>query len=75
MDLERPARENRRLVLNAQKLDYGDAEGVRLLLTVADVTEARAAETLKTNLPREKEVPGHCLNVTGRLTPSSKVSG
>jgi two-component sensor histidine kinase len=56
MDLERPARDKRRLVLNAQRLDYGDAEGVRLLLTVSDVTEARAAEKFKDDLLREKAI-------------------
>jgi len=56
MDLERPARNKRHLVLNAQRLDYGDAEGVRLLLTVSDVTDARAAEKFKDDLLREKAV-------------------
>lgn len=46
----------RRLVLNAQKLDYGDAEQVRLLLTISDVTEARIAEKLKDDLLREKAI-------------------
>jgi two-component sensor histidine kinase len=56
MDLDRAARATRRLVLNAQKLDYGDADGVRLLLTIADVTDARAAEKLKDDLLREKAI-------------------
>jgi two-component sensor histidine kinase len=56
MDLERAARTPRRLVLNAQKLEYGDADGVRLLLTVADVTDARVAEKLKDDLLREKAI-------------------
>lgn len=34
----------RRLVLSAQKLDYGEPEQVRLLLTISDVTEARLSE-------------------------------
>jgi two-component sensor histidine kinase len=46
----------RRLVLNAQKLDYGDAQQVRLLLTVSDVTEARLSEKLKDDLLREKAI-------------------
>lgn len=46
----------RRLVLNAQKLDYGDAEQVRLLLTLSDVTEARLSEKLKDDLLREKAI-------------------
>jgi len=46
----------RRLVLNAQKLDYGDTEQVRLLLTISDVTEARISEKLKDDLVREKAI-------------------
>jgi two-component sensor histidine kinase len=56
MDLERAARATRRLMLNAQKLDYGDADGVRLLLTIVDVTDARAADKLKDDLLREKAI-------------------
>ena len=56
MDLVRKGRENRRLVLDAKKLNYaGDAE-VRLLLSVVDVTDARIAEKLKTDLLKEKVV-------------------
>jgi two-component sensor histidine kinase len=55
MDLKRGAA-SRRLVLNAQKLDYGDAEQVRLLLTISDVTEARISEKLKDDLLREKAI-------------------
>lgn len=46
----------RKLVLNAQRLDYGDNEQVRLLLTLSDVTEARIAAKLKDDLLREKAV-------------------
>lgn len=46
----------RRLVLNARKLDYGDAEQVRLLLTICDVTEARISAKLKDDLLREKAI-------------------
>lgn len=46
----------RRLVLNAQKLDYGHAEHVRLLLTISDVTEARISAKLKDDLLREKAI-------------------
>src|SRR3546814_15270992 len=55
MDLEGGAFP-RRLVLNAQKLEYGDAEQVRLLLTISDVTEARISEKLKDDLLREKAI-------------------
>ncbi len=55
MDLVRPGQAGRRLVLNAQKLEYDTAEGVRLLLTVSDVTDARAAEKAKDDLLRDKD--------------------
>ena len=35
---------DRRLVVNAKKLSYGDDENVRLMVAVLDVTEARIAE-------------------------------
>jgi two-component system, sensor histidine kinase PdtaS len=55
MDLEAEGREPRRLVLKAQALAY-DAEQVRLLLTVVDVTDARHAEKVKDDLIREKAI-------------------
>lgn len=54
IDLRREGREHRRLVLNAQKLNYGGS--VRLLLSIADVTEARLAEKLKDEMLREKAI-------------------
>ena len=54
IDLEMPRRGKRRLVLNAQRLDYDVSSVVRLLLAVADVTDARAAEKVKNDLLREK---------------------
>jgi two-component sensor histidine kinase len=56
MDLVRPGHAPRRLVLNAQKLAYGMPGEIRLLLAVADVTEARLAERLKDDLIREKGI-------------------
>jgi two-component sensor histidine kinase len=56
MDLTREGQEPRRLVLNAQKLQYGDTDGVRLLLSVSDVTDARLAEKLMDDLLREKAI-------------------
>jgi len=53
MDLKRPAREPRRLVITAHQLDYGDAANVRVLLAVSDVTDARLADRLKDDLLRE----------------------
>jgi two-component sensor histidine kinase len=63
MDFRRKGRDTRRLVLNARKLAYDNVDDVRLLLTITDVTDARAAEQLrlavveeKDNLLREKAV-------------------
>lgn len=56
MDLLGSRAAPRRLVLNVQKLAYGDPDHVRLLLSVSDVTDARTAEKLKDNLLREKAV-------------------
>jgi two-component sensor histidine kinase len=56
MDLDRPGAPSRRLVLNAQKLDYDDPTSVRLVITVLDVTDARATERLKDDAVREKEL-------------------
>ena len=55
MDLAREGHETRRLVLNVKKLDYGNADQVRLLLAVADVTDARLAEKLKDEMLRQKD--------------------
>ena len=56
MDLVREGQDTRRLVLNAHKLEYGDDEHVRLLLSVSDVTTARAADKVRENLLEEKAV-------------------
>jgi two-component sensor histidine kinase len=56
MDLNRSNRTPRRLVLNARKLNYADADHVRLLLSVTDVTDARLSAKVKDDLLREKAV-------------------
>jgi two-component sensor histidine kinase len=56
MDLCPPARPTRRLVVNARKLDYFDAGNVRLVLAVADVTDARLAAKVSEDLLREKDI-------------------
>ncbi len=56
MDLKGDRPTPRRLVVNAHKLVYADADRVRLLLSVADVTEARIAAKLKDDLLREKAI-------------------
>jgi len=55
-DLKREGQAPRLLVINARKLDYIDKVQIRLLLAVADVTDARASEKLKDNLLREKAI-------------------
>jgi len=56
IDLRRSGKPDRRLVLNAQKLAYGDEDPVRVLVSVLDVTDARAAEKQKDELLRDKAV-------------------
>jgi len=56
MDLKTDHGDPRRLVLNAQKLDYGDEAHRYILLSVADVTDARLAAKLKDDLLREKAI-------------------
>ncbi|MEY4708293.1 MAG: hypothetical protein RJB58_2016 [Pseudomonadota bacterium] len=55
-DLVRDGQPSRCLVVNAHKLHYGKDAEVRLVLAVADVTDARAAEQFKEKLILEKEV-------------------
>jgi two-component sensor histidine kinase len=43
-DLERPEFDTRCLLINARRLAYGDLSQPRLLVAVADVTDARASE-------------------------------
>ena len=54
MDLK-ASRGTRRLVLNVQRLPYGDAVGIRLLLSIQDITEARAKERQNEDLIRQKD--------------------
>lgn len=54
IDLALPSRGQRRLVLNARLLDYDVTSVARILLAVADVTDARAAEKVKDDLLHEK---------------------
>jgi two-component sensor histidine kinase len=56
MELIRPGRGNRCLVLNATKLAYADDNNVRLLLAISDITDARIAEKLRQDLVKEKDV-------------------
>lgn len=56
MELKRDDLPPRRLIVNAHKLHYGENDETRVVLSVADVTEARIAARLKENMVREKEV-------------------
>jgi two-component sensor histidine kinase len=56
MDLIRAGKKPCRLVLNAHKVDYFDADQVRIVLAVTDVTAARLAEKIREDLVREKEI-------------------
>jgi two-component sensor histidine kinase len=56
LDLSRKGQDDRHLVLNAQKLEYGNEDNARLLLSVSDVTDARIAEKLKDDMLKEKAV-------------------
>jgi two-component sensor histidine kinase len=56
IDLMRPNRQARQLVVNARTLDDGDADHIRLLLAITDVTEMRAEARLKDDLIRDKAI-------------------
>ena len=56
MDLIRDGKKPCRLVLSAHKLDYFDADNIRIVLAVTDVTAARLAKKIRDDLVREKEV-------------------
>jgi two-component sensor histidine kinase len=56
IDLIRDGRENRRLVLSAKKLDYGNEENVRLVMSVSDITDARIADKVRDDLLKDKEI-------------------
>ena len=54
IDLAPAGRDTRRLVIKAQKLEYGDSEVARILMTVSDVTDARLADKVRDDLVRDK---------------------
>ncbi|WP_377278117.1 sensor histidine kinase [Rhizobium sp. R86522] len=56
IDLKRPNQKTRQLVVNAQTLDDGDPDHLRLLLAVTDVTDIRAEARLKDDLVRDKGI-------------------
>lgn len=56
MDLIRKGHKTACLVLNAHKLEYGDAERPRIVLAVTDITSARLAEKLKDELIQRNQI-------------------
>ncbi|HTJ64221.1 MAG TPA: sensor histidine kinase [Alphaproteobacteria bacterium] len=56
LDLNPLTQDARKLMLHAQKLDYGDETRPRILLALTDLTAARASERQKDELLREKAV-------------------
>jgi two-component sensor histidine kinase len=56
MDLVREGRGPRHLILNARKLNYADRDNIRIVLAIADVTDARASERIRENLLHEKAI-------------------
>jgi two-component sensor histidine kinase len=56
MDLERPGQPGRCLVLNVRQLDYGHPDTVRLLMSVADVTDLRKSDKRAQQLLHDNEL-------------------
>jgi len=55
-DLQRSGQPVAHLVIRAHKLDYSDKQEVRLLVAIADVTQARADAKVKDDLVRQKDI-------------------
>jgi two-component sensor histidine kinase len=55
LDLVRSGHETRQLIISAKKLNYDGQENTQIVMSVADITDARAAAKLKEQLLREKE--------------------
>lgn len=61
MDLKRSGQADRRLVINVQKIAYGEPDKLRLLVAISDVTDARLAtkkdqDQLRANAVRNDEL-------------------
>lgn len=56
MDLVREGKPTCRLLINAHTLDYFEAESIRVVLAVTDVTSERNAEKVKDDLVRDKQL-------------------
>jgi two-component sensor histidine kinase len=56
MDLVRPEKDTLRLLINAHTLDYFEAESIRVVLAITDVTSQRLADKARDDLVREKQL-------------------
>tara|TARA_R110002167_G_scaffold37267_1_gene116849 strand:- start:9051 stop:10118 length:1068 start_codon:yes stop_codon:yes gene_type:complete len=56
IDMTGPDDRHRSLVLNARRLDFTVGSSIRVMLTVVDATQARAAQKLQAELIRDKDV-------------------
>jgi len=56
MDLVRPEKDTLRLLINAHTLDYFEAESIRVVLAITDVTSQRLADKMRDELVREKQL-------------------
>ncbi len=61
MDLVRPGKDTLRLLINAHTLDYFEAESVRVVLAITDVTSQRLADKVRDDLVREKQLLLHAI--------------
>ena len=59
MDLVRPGKDTLRLLINAHTLDYFEAESVRVVVAITDVTSQRLADKVRDDLVREKQLLLH----------------
>ena len=59
MDLVRPGKDTLRLLINAHTLDYFEAESVRVVLAITDVTSQRLVDKVRDDLVREKQLLLH----------------
>ena len=59
MDLVRPGKDTLRLLINAHTLDCFEAESVRVVLAITDVTSQRLADKVRDDLVREKQLLLH----------------
>ena len=59
MDLKRPDQPTLHLLINAHILDYFEAESIRVVLAITDVTPQRLADKVRDDLVREKQLLLH----------------